>query len=67
MFDTSATTKDEFRSSPVTFLGFSALAAVCVGLPGVRRTRFQIFRSLTVWTPTEWGALLMKRLHEVAF
>ena len=40
VFGASGTTKDEFRSSPVPFLGFLALAAACVGLPGVRRTRF---------------------------
>ena len=63
----STTTKDEFRSSPVTFLGFSTLAAACVGLPGMRHTRFLGFYSLTVWVPAEWGALLIKRLQELAF
>ena len=62
-----ATTKDRFWSSPVTFLGFLVLAAACVGLPGVRRTRFWVFRNLTVRVPTEWGILLMKHLLEVAF
>ena len=67
VFSASDTTKDEFRSSPVTFLGFSALVAACVDLPGVHRTRFQIFCSLTVRELVEWGVLLMKRLLEVAF
>ena len=67
VFGASATTKDEFRSSPITFLGFLALAAACVGLPGVRRTRFWVFRNLTVWAPAEWGVLLIKRLQELAF
>ena len=40
VFDVLGTTKDEFRSSPVPFLGFLALAAACVGLPGVRHTCF---------------------------
>ena len=38
VFSASAMTKDEFRSSPVTFLGFSALVAAYVGLPSMRRT-----------------------------
>ena len=67
VFDTSATTKEEFRSSPVTFLGFSALAATCVDLPRLRRTYFWIFRSLVVRALAQWGILLMKRLPEVAF
>ena len=67
VFSASGMTKDEFRSSPVPFLGFLALAATCVGFPSVRRTRFQIFRSLTVRAPAEWGVLLMKCLLEVAF
>ena len=67
VFGASATTKDEFLFSPVTFLGFSALAAACVGLPNMRRTHFWVFRSLTVWAPVEWGTILMKRLHEVVF
>ena len=40
VFGASSTTKDEFRSSPVPFLSFLALAATCVGFPGVRRTCF---------------------------
>ena len=67
VFDVSATTKDEFRSSPVPFLGFLALVVVRVGLPGVRRTRFRVFSSLSVWAPALWGVLLIKRLPEVAF
>ena len=67
VFGASATTNDGFWSSPVTFLGFSALAAACVCLPGVCRTCFWVFCSLTVWVPIEWGALLIKRLLEVAF
>ena len=62
VFGASAMTKYEFWSSPITFLGFLALVAACVGLPGVRRTYFQVFCSLTVWVPTEWSALLMKHL-----
>ena len=67
VFGVLATTKDRFWSSPVTFLGFSALAAACVGLPDVRRNHFWVFRSLLVRAPAEWGVLLMKRLLEVAF
>ena len=54
VFGASATTKDEFWSSPVTFLGFLVLAAAYVGLPGLRHTRFWVFYSLTVWAPIEW-------------
>ena len=67
VFGALATTKDEFRSSPVTFLGFSALAAACVGLSNVCRTYFWVFCSLTVWAPAEWGALLIKCLQDLAF
>ena len=67
VFGASATTKDEFRSSSVTFLGFSALVAACVSLLGVRRTCFWVFRSLAVRASAEWDVLLMKRLLEVAF
>ena len=67
VFGALGTTKDEFRSSPVPFLDFLALAAACVGLPGVRRTHFLGFCSLTVWAPAEWGALLTKCLQELAF
>ena len=67
VFGALGTTKDEFRSSPVPFLGFLALAASCVGLPGVRHTRFSDFCNLTVWAPAEWGALLIKRLQELVF
>ena len=67
VFGVSATTKDEFLSSPVTFLGFLALVVACVDLHGVRRNCFWVFRSLTVWAPAEWSTLLMKRLHEVMF
>ena len=67
VFGTLAMTKDRFRSSLVTFLDFSVLAAACVGLPGVRRNRFSSFCSLTIWAPAEWGALLIKHLQELAF